>query len=282
MVEDYQLLERCLNEYEIHTVFHLAAQTIVSIANANPLSTFETNVRGTWNLLEACRRVSGVRQVIVASSDKAYGEHPLLPYREEASLKGRHPYDVSKSCADLLAQAYFETYRTPLCITRFGNLFGGGDLNFNRLIPGTIRSALHGEAPVIRSDGQFIRDYVYVEDAAQAYMLLAERMADNPELCGQAFNFSYQSPQKAMRVVEIILSLLNRSELQPVILDNARNEIPHQFLDATKASLLLKWQPQFSFESGLQRTLQWYIEFFRDRAAYDSGSIRSPSETHPR
>jgi len=272
-VEDYQLLERALNEYEVQTVFHLAAQTIVGTANANPLSTFESNIQGTWNLLEACRRSSGVREIVVASSDKAYGEHDHLPYSEDAPLQGRHPYDVSKSCVDLIAQAYFATYSLPVCITRFGNLFGGGDLNFNRLIPGTIRSILRNQPPVIRSDGQFSRDYVYVEDAARAYLLLAVKMSLTPGLHGQAFNFSYGSPLKAIQVVETVLSLMSAGHLQPVILNGARGEIMHQFLSSAKARQLLGWQPSFNFSSGLEATIRWYTEFFESKVCDDPRRI---------
>src|SRR6266403_1661024 len=189
-VEDRSLLERILGEYEIETVFHLAAQTIVGIANRNPISTFETNISGTWALLEACRRSPTVKQIVIASSDKAYGDHEVLPYTEDAPLRGVHPYDVSKSCADLLAQSYAVTYGLPVAITRCGNFYGGGDLNWNRIVPGTIRSVLRGQRPVIRSDGQYVRDYFYVEDGAMVNMVLAEALARQPELRGQAFNFS--------------------------------------------------------------------------------------------
>ena len=259
-VEDYLLLERVLNEYQVQTVFHLAAQTIVGIANQSPLSTFESNIRGTWHILEACRRTPCVEQLLVASSDKAYGEHAELPYSEEAPLLGSHPYDVSKTCADLLAQSFWKTYQLPVCITRFGNLFGPGDSNFNRLIPGTIRSAVRNEAPVIRSDGKFSRDYVYVEDAAAAYMLLAKNMAENPNIRGEAFNFSYESPLTAREVVDKILVQMTRTDLRPVVLDAAQNEIPHQYLSASKARERLGWRPTFSFDEGLRRTIPWYMD----------------------
>ena len=181
---DQALLERALGEYEIDTVLHLAAQTIGGIANRNPVSTFETNIGGTWYLLEACRRSPKVRQIVIASSDKAYGDQTELPYSEETPLQGRHPYDVSKSCAELISQAYATTYGLPVAITRCGNFYGGGDLNWNRIVPGTIRSVLRGERPVIRSDGQFVRDYFYVEDGAVDYMMLAEKLALRPELAG--------------------------------------------------------------------------------------------------
>src|SRR5687768_5510166 len=191
---DQKLVERTLGEYEVETVFHLAAQTIVGIANRNPVSTFETNIQGTWALLEACRRSPLVKQIVLASSDKAYGDHPILPYDERTPLRGRHPYDVSKSCADLIAHTYAVTYGLPVAITRCGNFYGGGDLNWNRIVPGTIRSALRGERPVIRSDGKSIRDYLYVEDGAAAYLLLAERLAADPKLAGSAWNFSNELP----------------------------------------------------------------------------------------
>lgn len=263
-IEDYQLLERVLNEYQVQTVFHLAAQTIVGIANANPLSTFETNVRGSWNLLEACRQTSWVENIVVASSDKAYGEHPQLPYSEDTPLIGRHPYDVSKSCADLIAQAYFSSYQLPVCITRFGNLFGPGDLNFNRLIPGTIRSALRGEAPVIRSDGKFSRDYIYVEDAADAYAMVAKKMASDSQLAGNAFNFSYEAPMAALEVVNKILNEMGQDGLEPQILDIAKNEIPHQYLSSKKAREMLGWQPQHHFDQGLSRTIPWYENWLKE------------------
>lgn len=189
-VRNQSTLERVLGEFEIDTVFHLAAQTIVGTANRNPVSTFETNIGGTWSLLEACRRSPLVKQILLASSDKAYGHHDLLPYDETAALQGRHPYDVSKSCADLLGQCYAKSFGLPVAITRCGNFYGGGDLNWNRLVPGTVRSVLRGERPVIRSDGSFVRDYFYVEDGVGAYLLLAEQLAHRPELRGEAFNFS--------------------------------------------------------------------------------------------
>lgn len=265
-VEDYHLLERTLNEYQVQTVFHLAAQTIVGIANQNPLSTFDANIRGAWNLLEACRRTSWVSEVVVASSDKAYGEHQELPYAEDTPLLGGHPYDVSKACADLLAQAYAKTYELPVCITRFGNLYGAGDSNFDRLIPGSIRSIIRGEAPVIRSDGQFSRDYIYVEDAAAAYLAVAEEMARCPSVRGHAFNFSYESPLTALQVVDKILAQMGRTDLLPRILGTARNEIHHQYLCARKAREKLHWQPKFNFDEGLRRTILWYVDWLGEAA----------------
>jgi CDP-glucose 4,6-dehydratase len=260
-VRDQETLERALGEYEVDTVFHLAAQTIVGIANRNPVSTFEANVRGTWSLLEACRRSPAVRQVVAASSDKAYGTHERLPYSEDAPLQGRHPYDVSKSCADLIATSYAVTYELPVCITRCGNLYGGGDLNWNRLVPGTIRSALRGERPVIRSDGSFIRDYFYVEDGVLAYLLLAEQLAVHRDLAGEAFNFSNEIQVTVLELTRAILRLAGREELEPDVRNEAQHEIPHQYLDAAKARGRLGWSPTFNLDQGLERTIAWYREF---------------------
>ena len=255
-LEDLELLTRVLNEYEIDTVFHLGAQTIVGTAARSALSTFESNIRGTWNLLEASRTCSRlVKRIIVASSDKAYGAHEHLPYTEDMPLQGRFPYDVSKSCADLLALSYFHTYRLPVAITRCGNLFGGGDLNFNRLVPGTIRSALRGEAPVIRSDGTLVRDYFYVRDAVGAYLQLAKRL---PELAGEAFNFGNETPVSVLDLVQRILCLMGKSSLDPLILNEANHEIPRQYLDCSKAKRLMGWAPQFGLDDGIRETIGWY------------------------
>jgi CDP-glucose 4,6-dehydratase len=262
-------VERALGEYEIDTVFHLAAQTIVGIANRNPISTFESNIRGTWCVLEACRRSPLVQQIIVASSDKAYGAHTHLPYSERAPLQGRHPYDVSKSCADLIAQSYAATYDLPVCVTRCGNLYGGGDLNWNRLVPGTIRSALRGERPIIRSDGSYIRDYFYVEDGVLAYLTLAEQLHQRRELAGQAFNFSNEIQVTALELVHEILQLTGRDDLDPDIRAEVRHEIPHQYLDASKARQVLRWRPWFSLQEGLKRTIHWYRDFLAPSYAPD-------------
>ncbi len=259
-LSDQALLERIIGEYEIDTVMHLAAQTIVTIANRNPISTFESNIAGTWRLLEACRRSPKVRQVIVASSDKAYGDRDQLPYDEKLPLQGQHPYDVSKSCADLIAQTYAVTYGLPVAITRCGNFYGGGDLNWNRIIPGTIRSILRGQKPVIRSDGEYIRDYFYVEDGAAAYMLLAERLAAQSELKGEAFNFSNEIQLTVTEIVAKISKLMD-SNLEPVISREVNNEIRHQYLSAEKARKLLNWRPLFDLDEGLKRTVTWYKNF---------------------
>lgn len=259
-VRDQAVVERALGEYEIDTVIHLAAQTTVPIANRNPLSTFQTNIGGTWTVLEACRRSPAVKQIVLASSDKAYGTAPSLPYTEETPLQGRHPYDVSKSCADLIAQAYAATYTLPVAVTRCGNFFGGGDLNWNRLVPGTIRSILRDQAPVIRSDGLFVHDYFYVEDGAAAYLLLAQRLAEDRSLAGQAFNFSNEEKRTVLDLVERVLFLMG-SSLQPTVLNQANHEIREQTLDASKARSVLGWQPLFSLDEGMRRTIAWYTDF---------------------
>jgi CDP-glucose 4,6-dehydratase len=259
-VRDGALLERALGEYEADTVIHLAAQTIVTIANRNPVSTFETNVGGTWALLEACRRSPTVSQVVVASSDKAYGDYEALPYDEETPLRARHPYDASKAAADLIAQSYAASYRLPVAITRCGNFYGGGDLNWSRLVPGTIRSVLRGQRPIIRSDGNHVRDYLYAADGAAASMLLAERLAETPDLRGQTFNFSNEVQLTVLELVETILALMD-SDLNPDVCNNATNEIRHQYLSAAKARELLGWGPLFTLNEGLRQTVDWYTNF---------------------
>lgn len=260
-LEDYLSLERILNEYEIEAVFHLGAQTIVGTANRAPLATFETNIRGTWNVLEAARlHGSKVRRLVVASSDKAYGDHGPVPYTEDLALRGSHPYDVSKSCADLLAQAYALTYQLPVAIARCGNIYGGGDLNFSRIVPGTIHSVLHGRRPVIRSDGTLVRDYVYVEDAVSAYLGLAEAL-DDPTRYGEAYNFSTEEPMDVVTIVGHLLRLMGRPDLEPEILGRRSPEIPYQTLSAAKARLELGWRPRFTLDEGLGRTIEWYRRY---------------------
>lgn len=259
---DQALLERALGEYEIDTAFHLAAQTIVGIANRNPVSTLQTNVGGTWAMCEAVRRSPRVRSLIVASSDKAYGDHEQLPYSEAAALRGMHPYDVSKSAADLIAQMYGATYDLPVAITRCGNFYGGGDLNWNRLVPGTIRSALRGERPVIRSDGTLVRDYFYAEDGALAYLALAEALHARPELRGEAFNFSNEIQIDVLSLTSMILERIDPT-LTPDVRSDAPHEILHQSLSAAKAREQLGWSPRFTLERGLEQTIAWYREHLR-------------------
>ena len=259
-VADQAMLERALGEYEIDTVIHLAAQTIVGIANRNPVSTFEANIQGTWCLLEACRRSPKVKQIVIASSDKAYGDQDILPYDETTPLQGQHPYDVSKSCADLISYTYAKSYDLPVTITRCGNFYGGGDLNWNRIVPGTIRSVLRGQAPVIRSDGSFVRDYFYVEDGAAAYLLLAEKMAENPSLRGEAFNFSNELQVTVLELTEKILAVMG-SNLKPDVRNEASNEIKHQYLSAAKARRMLDWEPLYSLDGALEKTIAWYRDY---------------------
>jgi CDP-glucose 4,6-dehydratase len=262
---DQALLERILGEYEVDTVIHLAAQTIVGIATRNPVSTFEANIQGTWSLLEACRRSPRVKQIVVASSDKAYGEQEHLPYSEETPLDARHPYDVSKAAADLIARSYALTYGLPVAITRCGNFYGGGDLNWSNLVPGTIRSVLRGQCPIIRSDGQFVRDYFYVEDGVEAYMLLAQSLATRSELRGEAFNFSNELQVTVLELVQRVLTLMG-SDLEPEVRNEASHEIRRQYLSAAKARRLLEWSPMFDLDAGLRRTIGWYREFFANDA----------------
>jgi CDP-glucose 4,6-dehydratase len=270
-VRDQAAMERALGEYEIDTVIHLAAQTIVTIANRNPVSTWETNVQGTWAVLEACRRTPTVKQIVMASSDKAYGDHDALPYDEETPLRGRHPYDASKSCADIISQAYATSYGLPVVVTRCGNFYGGGDLNWNRIVPGTIRSVLRGQRPVIRSDGKFVRDYFYVEDGAAAYVLLAEQLAAHPELRGEAFNFSYDAKLTVLDLVDLIVRLMG-STLTPVVQNIATGEIPVQSLNPSKARERLGWRPTYALDEGLRRTIGWYERFLGDAQAGDGAS----------
>jgi len=260
-LEDYSTLERAINEHEVDTVFHLAAQPIVSTALRNPLPTFETNIRGSYNLLEACRIHRGlVKQVVVASSDKAYGDAETLPYTEDMPLHGRHPYDVSKSCTDLIALSYAHTYKLPIAVARCGNIYGGGDLNWSRIVPGTIRSILQGERPILRSNGLYTRDYIFVDDVVDAYMATADGLA-REEIFGQAFNFSPESRVTVIEITRMMLKLMERPDLEPVILDQVTAEIKDQYLDASKARRMLTWTPRFTLEQGLAETIRWYRAF---------------------
>jgi CDP-glucose 4,6-dehydratase len=256
-VEDLALLGRTLDEHDVEAVFHLAAQAIVGIGGRNPVATFETNVRGTWNLLESVRTRPHVKRVVIASSDKAYGDHEDLPYTERTPLEGRHPYDVSKSCADLIAQAYHHSFGVPVAITRCGNLFGGGDLNWNRIVPGTIRSALHDRRPVIRSDGTSLRDYVYVRDAVDGYLLLAQAL-DDDDIPGQAFNLGPASPFTVLEITRRILTVMGRTDLEPDVRNEASGEIPKQHLDSTRARERLGWAPRVDMDTALAQTIDWY------------------------
>ena len=261
-VENFLLLERIINEYEIDTVFHLAAQPIVGAANRSSLATFETNIKGTWNILEACRRSHPlVKRIIVASSDKAYGIQEDLPYTEGAPLRGSHPYDVSKTCADLIASSFFTTYQLPVAITRCGNFYGGGDLNFNRLVCGTIRSVVHNEPVEIRSDGTPKRDYIYIKDAVSAYSALAEKL-EECNLYGEAFNFSGGNPLGVLDMTNAVLELMDKKDHPVKILNQSSGEIKDQYLSIEKAQKILQWAPHHTLGEGLRKTIDWYYSFF--------------------
>jgi CDP-glucose 4,6-dehydratase len=254
-VRDPQCIGTVLSQYGIETIFHLAAQAIVGVANREPLETLETNVGGTWRLLEACRQTKTVKHIIFASSDRAYGNQAQLPYHEKLALDGVNPYEVSKSCSDLVARSYASTYGLPIVITRCANLFGGGDLNFNRIIPGTVRHVLEGTRPVIRSDGRFVRDYLYVEDAVAAYVMLVEQLDSRPDLIGHAFNFSNETRVSVLDLVRM------GSQLEPLILNETANEVREAYLSARKAREFFGWRPSFSQSEALDRTIDWYRSF---------------------
>lgn len=259
-VRDQELLERALGEYEVATVLHLAAQTQVGVASRNPVSTFDSNVRGTWALLEAARRSPALGQVVVASSDKAYGTQPVLPYTEDMPLLAVHPYDVSKACADLVAVSYHRTFGVPVCVTRCGNFFGPGDTNWARLVPGTIRSVLRGERPIIRSDGTPTRDYLHVEDGAFAYLRTAEAMARDASVVGEAFNFSTETPLTVLELFRLLIDAIG-TDVEPDVQATATNEIDHQFLSAEKARRMLEWHPRWTTSEALKRTVEWYRDY---------------------
>jgi CDP-glucose 4,6-dehydratase len=256
-LSDDSLIRRALAEYEIKTVMHLAAQTLVGVAKQDPVGTLEANIRGSWNVLEAARQSKGV-QVLVASSDKAYGDSPNLPYTEDQPLRGVFPYDCSKSCVDLISKMYAHTYGLQVGIVRCGNLFGGGDLNFSRLIPGILRASLRREPFLIRSDGQNVRDYLYVEDAADAYLVLAEKLASDPSLSGEAFNFSLEVRYTVLELLALVQAQLGSERVEPIIQNIASNEIREQYTSAAKALRLLDWKPRFGMEEGIRRSIDWY------------------------
>jgi CDP-glucose 4,6-dehydratase len=256
-LRDAELLLRLLRENDVDSVFHLGAQAIVGDANASPAPTFETNVAGTWVVLEACRE-AGIERVVVASSDKAYGPHDELPYTEDTALRPTYPYDVSKAAADLIARSYWHTYGLPVAVTRFANLYGGGDRNFSRLIPETVTAVLDGRRPVIRSDGSPERDFLYVADAASAYLAIAEAL-DTRDLGGEAFNAGSGEARSVREVVELVCEL-GPSEVEPDYqgTGNPSGEIDRQYLDATKIRERIGWQPEVDLREGLRRTLDWY------------------------
>jgi CDP-glucose 4,6-dehydratase len=255
-VANYGLLVKILRKHTINVIFHLAAEAIVGRSHSNPRRTFETNIAGTWEVLEAARQQGGMEAVVVASSDKAYGSHKKLPYTENAPLQGRNPYDASKSCADLIAHSYAHAYGLPLAITRCGNIYGPGDFNLSRIVPDAIRCALSGQILDIRSDGKFTRDYVYVDDIVNGYILLAEKLK-KLGLNGEAFNFSDENPLTVIQLLDKIRKIFNgRPDYR--ILDKAKYEIRHQYLASSKAVNRLKWRPMVSLEKGLKNTVFWY------------------------
>lgn len=260
-VADFDTVFEIIKKNKIQIVFHLAAESLVGKAFANPRNTFTTNICGTWNILEASRISKTVKSIIVASSDKAYGSHTKLPYKEKAPLSGSHPYDVSKSCADLLAYSYFKTYGLPVCVTRCGNIFGPGDFNFSRIIPDSIKSMVLNKTLIIRSDGKFTRDYIYVDDIVSGYLILASKMKDL-KLAGEAFNFSYENPISVLNLVRLILKIKAKGKLNYEIKNEADKEIKHQYLSACKAKKVLKWKPEHSLEEGLEKTIAWYQNYF--------------------
>jgi CDP-glucose 4,6-dehydratase len=279
-LEDFRTVERAINEHEIQIVFHLGAQAIVGAALRSPLPTFETNIRGTYNLLEACRVHSPrVKSVVVASSDKAYGDHDVLPYTEDSPLVGRHPYDVSKSCADLIAQAYHNTYELPVGIARCGNIYGGGDLNWSRLVPETVRAYIEGRSPVIRSDGSLVRDYIYVQDAVSGYVRLAEAL-EHDQIKGEAFNFGNEAPVTVLELVSEIQELMESQHLETEILGIAEGEIHSQYLSTAKAREMLDWKPSNDLRSGLVETIAWYRDFLSaGKRANSAGPAGTTIET---
>ncbi len=255
-VGDYSFVSDKISTFNPQVVFHLAAEAIVGTANKNPLKTFHANIQGTWNILEASRDKDFIESIVVASSDKAYGTHKKLPYTELAALQGEHPYDVSKSCADLICRSYFVTFGIPVCVTRCGNIYGPGDYNFSRLIPDAIRSFILNQQFMIRSNGKFTRDYIFVQDVVDAYMLLAQSIKKF-KLAGQAFNFSCETPISVLKLFQKLKSI-SAKNIPPKILNQAKNEIPHQYLSSTKAKKILKWKPQYSLDEGLKETFAWY------------------------
>lgn len=273
-LEDFEATADLIRGNEIQFVYHLAAQSLVGEAARDPLGTFRSNIEGTWNILEACRRwrekSTQFKGIVVTSSDKAYGDGPALPYTEDMPMDGRFPYDVSKSCADLISRSYFYSFRLPVCVMRFGNLYGGGDLHWSRVVPGTIKSALFNEPPLIRSDGTPVRDYVYVKDAATAALMLGERMLVDDSIYGESFNASNEKPIDVLSLVKLILQLCNKPELEPRILNRAALEIQRQYLSSDKIRNTLGWKPDFELEAGLDETIRWYSNYFR-QAAHEKG-----------
>lgn len=258
---DFDVCSRAMHEYEINVCFHIAAQAIVGTANASPLSTFESNIKGTWNILEASRLSKFIKGIIVASSDKAYGIQKRLPYTEESPLLGIYPYDASKACADILARCYFKTYGLPVSVTRNANTYGGGDLNFSRLIPDTINAVINNQQPIIRSDGTPERDYMYIKDAVNGYLTLASNL-HRKQVQGEAFNFGTGKPLSVLEIYSKIIKLMGKN-IKPKILGKAEHEIDRQYLSIEKAKKILNWKPKYGLDQGLKETIKWYRDYFK-------------------
>lgn len=259
---DFGLVQRVIAEHEIDSVFHLAAQTIVGVSSRSPISTFETNVRGTWQLLEACRQIGTIRRIVIASSDKAYGDQPILPYTEDQALLGTHPYDASKVCTDTLARCYGKSFGQPVVTTRFANIYGGGDLNWSRIVPETMRALIENRRPVLRSDGTMVRDFLYVRDCVASYLLIGDLLTDRPELYGEAYNFGLGQPIQVIELVNTIIRLSGKLDLTPQIPSNGqpKQEIRAQYLDSSRAVRELAWRPLYTLEQGLAETMTWYTD----------------------
>lgn len=261
-ISDLRLVKSLINKYKPQVIFHLAAEAIVGECNRNPIKTFKSNIEGTWNILEASRGRKFIEAIVVSSSDKAYGSHKILPYKEDAPLKGNHPYDVSKSCADLICYAYWNTYKAPVCVTRCGNIYGEGDFHFSRIVPEAVRCAMEGKTLLIRSDGKFIRDYIYVKDIVNGYLLLAEKIGRN-SIAGEAFNFSNENPITVLELVKAIYKICGKKPAYK-ILNKADCEIRYQYLSSRKSKKLLKWKPGYSLKQGLKAAVEWYRDYFQN------------------
>ncbi len=262
-IADFSKLKKIVSNFKPEIIFHLGAEAIVGVCNKDPMRAFKSNIEGTWNILEICRNQSFLKAMVVASSDKAYGSHKILPYKEDAALNGDHPYDASKSCADLIAYTYFHTYGMPVSVTRCGNIYGPGDFNYSRIVPDAIRCAVTGKTLLIRSDGKFTRDYVYVDDIVNGYIMIAEQL-QRKGLAGEAFNLSDENPITVLKFINEISRIMGK-KVKYRILNQAKYEIKHQYLASGKARKTLGWKPGYSLIEGIERTVKWYEEYFKKR-----------------
>jgi CDP-glucose 4,6-dehydratase len=262
--EDLDCVVRTLAEYKVEVIFHLAAQSQVGVANRSPRATIKTNIMSTLNVLEAARLHAVLKALVAASSDKAYGQQERLPYHEDDPLRGTYPYDASKACTDLLAHSYARTFGLPIAVTRCGNIFGPADINLDRLVPDTIRSLSRGQAPVIRSDGMYVRDYLFVADAVAAYRSTAEALLDGrPGVAGEAFNFGTNRPVAVKTLVEMLIKISGK-RIKPRILNTATGEIREQYLSSDKALSVLGWKARVKLEPALTKTYRWYVRYFKE------------------